>query len=93
MTARDDAKGVDMRQRLLAVTVALIATTATAAPAQGGFGSSPGSLGQEMDHGRSAATAPAVAGPGRIAQVTADSNQYGEWIADVERPPEGLRRR
>ena len=39
-----------MYQRLLPVTIALIAMTATAAP-QAGFGSSPRSHSQEMDHG------------------------------------------
>ena len=69
-----------MNQRLLAVTIALTAVTITAAPAQAGFGSSPGSRGQEMDHGRSAA------------HLTRGPNQYGEWIADTERPSDGYRR-
>ena len=67
-----------MNQRLLAVTISLIAMIATAAPAQAGFGSSPGSRSQEMDHGRS---------------LTRGPTHYGEWIADVERPSEGHRGR
>ena len=82
-----------MNQRLLAVTIALIAMTATATPAHAGFGTSPGSHSQEMDHGRSAAPAALLAGPGRIAHGTRDPNQYGEWIADTERPSEGYRGR
>ena len=62
-----------MNQRLLAVTIALIAMTATAAPAQAGFGSSPGSRSTEMGHG----------GP----------IEWGEWIADIERPSEDFRGR
>jgi hypothetical protein len=50
-----------MKQRLLAVTIALAAMTATAAPTQ--------------------------------AHVVRDPHQYGEWIADVERPAEGSRGR
>jgi hypothetical protein len=56
-----------MNQRLLAVTTALIAMTATAAA---GF-----------------------ADAGRIADATAGPSQYGEWIADTERPSGGYRLR
>ena len=78
-----------MNPRLLAVTVALIAMAATATPAQAGFGTSPRSHSQEMDHDRSTATAAGVAGPGRIAHITRGASEYGEWIAETERPSDG----